>query len=91
MSFEVDVKKVTGVLLAGGWSEVYGSSFEIHSAPAVLVDEKKELGSFAGGAEGRVAASWITEGNERVTCHLSEILALKWSKEGRKWDSEDKA
>jgi len=91
VSFEVDVKKVTGVLLAGGWSEIYGSSFEIHSSPAVLKDEKEELGSFAGGIEGRPAASWITEGNERVTCHLSEILALKWSKEGRKWDAEEKA
>jgi len=91
VSCEVDVKKVTGVLLTGGWSEVYGSSFEIHDSPAVLKDEKKELGSFAGGIDGRLAVSWITEGNERVTCHLSEILALKWSKEGRKWDSEEKA
>ena len=91
MSFEVEVKKVIGVLLAGGWSEVYGSSFEIHDSPAVLMHEKKELGSFAGGTQGRLAVSWITEGNERVTCHLSEILALKWSKEGRKWDSEEKA
>ena len=91
MSCEVDVKKVTGVLLTGGWSEVYGSSFEIHGSPAILKDEKKELGSFAGGIDGRLAVSWITEGNERVTCHLSEILALKWSKEGRKWDSEEKA
>ena len=86
MGFQVDVKNVTGVLLAGGWSEVDHASFEVHDSPVILQDGKRELGTIAGGRGGRLAASWITEGNERVTCHVSEILALKWSKGGRKWD-----
>lgn len=58
---------------------------DTHDSPAVLKHERKNLGSFAGGNDGRVAASWITEGSERVNCHLSENLAPKWSKEERKW------
>jgi hypothetical protein len=91
MSCQVDVKLVTGVLLTGGWSEVDHASFEVHNSPLVLMDGERELDTIAGGIEGGSAVSWITEGNERVACHISEILALKWSKEGRKWDLAQKA
>jgi hypothetical protein len=57
----------------------------------MLQDDKKELETIAGGREGRPAVSWITEGNERVACHVSEILALRWIAGGRKWDSARKA
>jgi len=90
MSCQIDVKHVTGVLLIGGWSDVNHASFEVHDSPIILEDEKRELDTIAGGREGRSAVSWITEGNERVACHVSEILALKWSKEGRKWDPASK-
>jgi hypothetical protein len=91
MSCEVDVKKVTGVLLAGEWSEVNHASFEVHDSPVILMDGERKLESIAGGRDGSLAASWITEGNERIACHLSEIAALRWSKEGRKWDPAQKA
>lgn len=91
MSCQVDVKDVTGVLLAGGWSEVEHASFEVHDSPIILRDDKRELETIAGGREGRHAVSWITEGNERVACHVSEILALRWIAGGRKWDSARKA
>jgi hypothetical protein len=91
MRSQMDVKRVTGVLLRGGWSEVDHASFEVHGSPLVLMDGERELGTIAGGREGCSAVSWITEGNERVACHISEILALKWSKEGRKWDAAQKA
>jgi len=91
MSSQVEVKDVTGVLLTGGWSEVDHASFEVHDSPVALKDGERDLGTIAGGREGRPAVSWITEGNERVTCHLSEIRALRWSKGGRKWDAARKA
>ena len=91
MSCQVEVKNVTGVLLSGGWSEVEHASFEVHDSPVILQDGQKELDTIAGGREGRPAVSWITEGDERVVCHVSEILALKWVTGGRKWDSARKA
>ena len=91
MKCQVDVKNVTAVLLGGGWSDVDHASFEVHDSPVILRDGERELGTIAGGHEGRSAVSWITEGNERISCHVSEIRALKWSKEGRKWDPAQKA
>jgi hypothetical protein len=91
MKCQVDVKHVTGVLLGGRWSDVDHASFEVHESPVILQDGKRELDTIAGGNEGRPAVSWITEGGDRVTCHISEIRALRWSKEGRKWDSAQKA
>jgi hypothetical protein len=91
MKCVVEVKNVTAVLLVGGWSDVDHASFEVHDSPVILQDGNGELDTIAGGREGRSAVSWITEGGERITCHVSEIRALRWSKEGRKWDPAQKA
>ena len=91
MKCQVDVKNVTAVLLTGGWSEVDHASFAVYDSPVILQDEERELDTIAGGREGRSAVSWITEGGDRVTCHIGEIRAVRWSKEGRKWDAAQKA
>ena len=80
MSLDIDVEKVTGVLLADGWHNVTSKSF--------ILDAYEYSHAFHGGGQSGVCAtgaSWKEAGGSVVLyCPLTAILAVKTKGESAK-------
>jgi len=92
MSYEIDVARVTAVLLADGWHRVKGGSFGIepYSYVATIVAAeapkegragKKKADAMAPTVEKGIApvmgARWTKPNGEIIACPVSSLLALR--------------
>ena len=80
MSLAIDVRMVKWVLLADGWHEVAGGSFELDAYEYVDKDMGEDRPVFSGAQVNGVpstGATWKEPGGAIVTCPITAILAVK--------------
>ena len=79
MSLAIDCDAVEAVLLADGWHGVVNHSFAIVAYEFVWQGEVV-LG--VGQIKGLPAngAQWVEENGDTVTCPLTAVLAIRWSR-----------
>jgi hypothetical protein len=77
MSLAIRPDNVLAVLLADGWHDVRGNSFEIDSYEFVRDAEVHFGGSIVSGT-GMVGAKWTGTDDRVIYCPLTSILAVKY-------------
>ncbi len=78
MTADIEVSKVTGVLLVGGWIKVPDGSFKIHDSVVRFRVGNKETGMLGSSGASIQAATWSMDGNEMAACPLSSVLAVTY-------------
>jgi hypothetical protein len=77
MSLCIDVDRITSVLLADGWHEVYGFSFDVDCYEMIQHHPDKDRNDNILLTDG-MGAMWLeSKGTATMYCKVSSILALK--------------
>ena len=79
MSLAIDCDAVEAVLLADGWHGVSNHSFAIDAYEFVWQGEVVLDGGQAHGIPS-TGAQWVEDTGDTVTCPLTAILAVRWSR-----------
>lgn len=80
MSLKIDVDTVEAILLADGWHNVAGNSFDLDAYE--FFHGKRRLFSGGKGGTPSMGATWTDGDGTEFSCPITAILAVKISRKG---------